>query len=187
MGKLNILGMDPSFRNWGYVTGSYDVVNEALVLDELELMTTERGKEKNILVTEDDFNCSKLLHRKMVSKADGMNVIFSEIPSGSQSASAARKLGIVTGIMSSTNVPLISLTPTQVKMASVGKRTASKSEMIDWAVETYPELNWLKRKSKGELVLVKKNEHLADAVAVVHAGIQSDRFKQLASMLKGII
>ncbi len=115
--------------------------------------------------------------------AEGCAVAISEVPSGAQSARAAFMLGSVVGVLASCPVPLIQVSPIEVKKATVGKKTASKQEMIDWAVARYPDLPWLRRKSRGELVLVNKNEHLADAVATLHCGVQSVQFAQLRALM----
>ncbi|EPR3716191.1 hypothetical protein ACU47R_004886, partial [Shigella sonnei] len=39
----------------------------------------------------------------------------------------------------------------------------------------------------GQDVLVNKNEHLADAVAAIHTGMQTDQFRQVRDVLKSLI
>ena len=79
------------------------------------------------------------------------------------------------------------MTPTEVKLAGAGKKTATKEEMINWAASQYPKANWLYQKRNGVKCLVNKNEHLADAVAAIHAGIQSETFKQLLSFQRRVL
>jgi hypothetical protein len=58
--------------------------------------------------------------------------------------------------------------------------------MIEAAFQTYPEANWLigtKGKEKGKLIA--KNEHMADAIAAIHAGVNTPVFQQLMHILKG--
>ena len=73
----------------------------------------------------------------------------------------------------------IQVTPHEVKMASVGKKTASKREMIDWAYEKFPDAGWLFHSGK----LQNKNEHMADAIAIVYAGIQTNEFQRVFSIV----
>ena len=54
--------------------------------------------------------------------------------------------------------------------------------MINWAFDKHPDVNWITKKRKGSLRLTNANEHLADAIAVIYAGIQSDQFKQLRNL-----
>lgn len=44
--------------------------------------------------------------------------------------------------------------------------------------EKHPKAPWLRRKQSGQDVLVNKNEHLADAVAAIHTGMQTDQFRR---------
>jgi len=185
MAKLSIIGMDPSFRNWGYAFAEYCTESGNLEFHNLNLITTQKTKLKNVRASSDDLATAQTLHKELVANSSGIQVAFAEIPSGSQSASAARKLGIATGVLASCSVPLFEVTPIEVKLASIGNKKATKKEMIDWAVEKHPDLPWIRHKSKGEMVLNASNEHLADSVAVVYAGIQLKTFNQLVSMLKG--
>ena len=49
--------------------------------------------------------------------------------------------------------------------------------------EKHPKAPWLRRKQSGQDVLVNKNEHLADAVAAIHTGMQTDQFRRCAMFL----
>ena len=72
----------------------------------------------------------------------------------------------------------------EVKMASVGKKTATKREMIQWAHDLYPKANWPFYKKGGQEFIVEgKAEHMADAIATVHAGIVTPSYQQLALLL----
>jgi len=79
---------------------------------------------------------------------------------------------------------VIEVDPYAVKLATVGTRTASKDDMIQWAHARYPYANWITRKLKGKETLTNANEHLADAIAAVTAGIETQAFKQLVDTLK---
>ena len=50
-------------------------------------------------------------------------------------------------------------------------------EMIDWAVQRHPEINWLTRTVHGTTELLNKNEHIADAVITIYAALKTDQFK----------
>jgi hypothetical protein len=78
------------------------------------------------------------------------------------------------------------VTPTEVKLAATGNKNASKQEMIDWAVEAHPEASWLRHKRKGVMELTAANEHLADALAAIYAGVLTDQFKQAMSIVTSI-
>ena len=60
-------------------------------------------------------------------------------------------------------------------MASVGRKNASKKEMIEWAYEKHPEAPWLVR---NDFPLMKQ-EHMADSIAVMYAGMRTKEFEWL--------
>lgn len=111
-------------------------------------------------------------------------VVFAEVPSGSQSARAARALGIAVGCLASCPVPVIEVTPLEVKLASTNKRTASKAEIIDWAYKLAPDLPWRQRKLHGKMVMTSDNEHIADALAVAYAGVRTPDFQRLMALMR---
>ena len=78
------------------------------------------------------------------------------------------------------------LTMSGALLAATGSKTASKDDMITWAVSQYSDANWLTTKRGGHDIVTKKNEHLADAVAAVHAGMKTDLFQQLTAFNKRI-
>jgi Holliday junction resolvasome RuvABC endonuclease subunit len=102
---------------------------------------------------------------------------------------------MVIGILANLPVPLIQVSPLEVKIAAVGHRQAAKEEMIEWAVGKHPDANWLRHAKNGRVKvkdgfkewkvgdLLNDNEHLADAVAVAEAGILTDQWKQAVAML----
>ena len=109
-------------------------------------------------------------------------MVFVEVPIGSQSARAMASYGICVGVLGALAVDqaFIEVTPTEVKLASVGSKTASKQEMIDWAVNNHPDANWPLYRKAGELQMVKSSaEHMADAIASIYAGVQTTQFMQL--------
>ena len=108
--------------------------------------------------------------------------MFGEITVGGKDANSASALGMDMGIFASASNPhnkLIGVTPIDVKKAALGKNNGSKDEMIEWAMILYPDLNWPMRNSKGKCVPISgKCEHMADAIGVVHAGLQSIHFME---------
>ena len=175
-----VLGIDPALRNFGFAKFHLNMSTLALSKLELELITTESGKEKKVRKNSDDLDRCRLLHAGLHRVLDGVNMVFVEVPVGSQSARAMMSYGACVMALASIKVPLIQLSPIEVKQASVGSKTATKDEMICWAVENYPEANWLRHGGR----LTAANEHLADAVATVYAGLKSDQFNQAREILK---
>lgn len=180
MREIIFSSFDPSFTSWGNAKLRYKPdVNELEVLD-LVLIPTQKRSGKTVRVSSDNLRRASELYEAMVLHTKGSAVAFTEVPSGGQSASAVYSFGIVVGLLAACPIPLIQIQQHETKLAAVGTKTASKEEMIEWATESFPDAPWLYQGKR----LLKANEHLADAVAVGHAGIRTDDFKRLLAMAR---
>lgn len=182
--KIKIAGLDGSLRNFGMATLMLDVVSLDITVESLDLFTTAKTTAKTVRASSDNLLRAQSIVQGLHPKLIGVSSAFLEVPSGGQSYSAVLGFGIVIGIYASLSLPVIEVSPAETKLATVGTRTASKEEMIEWAYEKYPTAPWLTRKSKGEVVPTLANEHLADAVAIAHAGIKTPAFLQTLSILR---
>lgn len=113
--------------------------------------------------------------------------MFVEVPHGSQSSAAMKSYGMCIGLLGAVKgigKRFFELSEREVKKATVGNHNATKSEMIAWAMKEHPELDWPMKTEKGvQSVVEGKAEHMADAVAAIHAGLQSEQFRQLTAMM----
>jgi Holliday junction resolvasome RuvABC endonuclease subunit len=91
--------------------------------------------------------------------------------------------GVCIGVLAACPGGVIEVTPTEVKVAATGHKTATKEEMIDWAFSKFPNAQWLVRKTNGDSVLKKENEHLADAIGAINAGLRTKQWEQLRNVL----
>jgi len=181
---IRVGGLDPSLRNLGIARAWLDVLTEELSIYEIELGSTESQAGKTVRKNSDDLRCAMEQHKKVQTLA-GFTVAFAEIPSGAQSARASFTLGIAVGVVASCPCPIIQVQPSETKMATVGSKTASKREMIEWATALYPNLSWITANSKKTGTrFTDANEHMADAIAVIHAGIRTLEFQQLRAIMR---
>ena len=131
---------------------------------------------------------AKQLYEMTIQEATGAHMVFVEVPIGSQSARAMASYGICVGVLGSLRanmVPLIEVTPTEVKLAATNNKNATKDEMIQSMVAQHPAANWpwVTRKNITT-VSASKAEHMADACAAIHAGIKTNTFQQLLSLMR---
>jgi Holliday junction resolvasome RuvABC endonuclease subunit len=182
--KLKIVGLDPSLTHTGIAIGEYDTDTRAFVVKELRLVVTENEKGKLVRQNSDDLRRARMVSEGIHLACDGALFAVSEVPTGPQSARAALAFGMVIGILANVAVPLIQVTPSEVKMAAVGHRQASKEEMIVWAMNKHPLANWPMQKKGGKMIPIAGScEHLADGVAVVEAGLLTDQWKNAIQVL----
>lgn len=185
--KLKIVGMDPSLRNWGLSHGSYDMGTGELVLTSVGIINTVSSVCKQVRKNSLDLEAAAQLCRGAHKAIQNADVVFVEVPVGSQSARAMASYGICVGIMGSLralSTPFIEVTPAEVKRAAVGSVTATKQQMIDWAVGKHPEANWPTVTKKGVIsICASKAEHMADATAAIYAGLACNSFQQMLPFL----
>jgi Holliday junction resolvasome RuvABC endonuclease subunit len=190
MNNVKIVGMDPSLSNFGIAQATLDLDTMKFTVDKLTLVCTENEKDKKIKKAvrknSEDLERAKILHAGLLAACEGHWLAVAEVPVGSQSSRAMASYGVCIGVLAACPMPLIQVTPTEVKMAGFGNKTATKQEMIEWAMAKYPDANWIMRKSGGVMVPTNANEHLADAVAALEAGIRTDQFKQIVAMYKSM-
>jgi len=188
MTKVLIAGLDGSKRNFGVARVLLDIDTLGIEVEDLVLIKTEKSQEKSVRASSDNLVRAQAVVHGIQPALAGCISAFIEVPSGGQSYDAVLGFGIVIGIYASLTIPTIEVSPAETKLAAVGTKTASKQEMIDWAAEKWPNAPWLryrqngKNYKKGEPTL--DNEHLADALAIVHAGIRTPAFRQTLAILK---
>jgi len=178
-----ILGIDAAFRNMGLAVMEIDEEWKPHLMG-VELVNTEADKSKQIRKNSDDLRRARELVARITLTIESADVglVVAEVPSGTQSARASWCLGISVGVLAGITVPMIQVTPMEVKKIT-GQKHATKREMIDWALEQHPDRGadgWIYRGPR----LTNANEHMADAVAAVHAAMITDDFLRLKIMMK---
>lgn len=186
---FSVVGFDPSLRNWGIAKGVLIPSQEMQVrIDWLDVIQPVLPTGKQVRQNSVDLESAKQLCEGAWKAAQGAHAIFVEVPVGSQSARAMASYGICVGVLGAlrtSGVPFFEVTPTEVKLISVGKKTATKAEMIDWAYTKHPEANWPTYKTNGKTQISEaKAEHMADAVAAIYAGIACNSFQQMLTFMK---
>lgn len=184
---IPVVGMDPSLRNWGLAVGDYDTVSKKLSLTKVSVIQPVLPTGKQVRQNSLDLESAKQLTSGALLTTTNAKAIFVEVPIGSQSARAMASYGICVGILGAlraTGIPMFEVTPTEVKLASAGHKTATKQEMIQWAVQQHPTANWPTYLQGGkQVVSAAKAEHMADATAAIYAGIACNSFQQVLPFL----
>ena len=152
--SLKVVGFDPSLRNWGIASGVLTLGKEHQVsITQLSVVNPTLPTGKQVRQNSLDLESAKQLAAQATQAAEGAQAIFVEVPVGSQSARAMASYGICVGVLGALRakgIPFFEVTPNEVKLVSVGKKTATKQEMITWAVNQHPEANWPVYVEKGK-------------------------------------
>ena len=182
--QIPVLGQDPSLNHWGLATALLDLSTGILTTPSLRLIEPMELKGKQVRNNSNDLYRAEQLANIVIEESRKAKAIFVEVPVGSQSARAMASYGICVGILGAVRalgIPIIEVTATESKVAITGNKNATKQEMIDHAWENYPQSPWLKDVRNGKLIA--KNEHLADAIAAIHAGVNTPEFQKLMRLI----
>lgn len=178
--SLSILGLDPSMSNLGIAWATYDFATGKLTVSAVETVSPVINQSKQVRQNSKDLDRARQLYKALSEAVKSADLICVEIPHGSQSSRAMASYGMCIGLLASISKPVIEVSARQVK-AVTGNLQATKEQMIAWALEAHPDLPLSQWQGK---VNVSKAEHQADAVAAIHAAMQTDLFKTL-TLLKG--
>ena len=179
---IKVVGFDPSLRNWGISIGNYDTVSKRLIIEKVDVTQPVLSTNKQVRTNSLDLESSKQLAEAAIEACKGARAIFVEVPVGSQSARAMASYGICVGVLGTLRamgIPFFEVSPSEVKLVSVGKATATKKDMINWMIKSHPEALLPLHNGK---VIESKAEHMADATAAIHAGVESTLFKQMLTI-----
>jgi Holliday junction resolvasome RuvABC endonuclease subunit len=173
--KLPVLGMDPSLRHWGLAESVLDMDTGYLDTPRLSIIEPNDPKGKQVRQNSTDLAIAEQLALGVLAAARKAMLVFVEVPVGSQSARAMASYGVCVGILGTIRaegIQLIEVSPTEVKKAFTGNKTATKEQMIAEALKLYPKANFPQHRGK----LTAKAEHVADAIATIHAGVLTPLF-----------
>jgi Holliday junction resolvasome RuvABC endonuclease subunit len=184
--QMKVIGFDPSTSNFGMAQCALDVDTLEVTIENLILTKTESEKLKGVNKQSDDIRRAREIRAGMIAACEGYAIAISEIPFFSPAAYPAANFGagLTVGVLASCPIPLIQVSPRDVKIAAVGHHQACKEEMMEWAFARYPNANWRTYKRAGKVIPTQDNEHLADAVATVLAGIKTQQFQQVLAMYR---
>ncbi|TXH14565.1 MAG: hypothetical protein E6R03_08915 [Hyphomicrobiaceae bacterium] len=179
--------MDPSLRNWGWALGHYNLGTGAITIDKVGLIQPTLPTKKTIRVNHLDMISAASLAKGAHLVMRESQATFVEVPHGSQNARSMASYGICVGVLGTLRYggqEFYELSELECKMASVGKKTATKAELIAWATKKHPEVTWPTYTRSGTVSISEAQaEHMADAVIAIHAGVSSIPFQQLLPML----
>lgn len=175
-----VLTNDPSMTAWGWA-----VLKSNNVVDSGCIKTVPEHKKQRIRKSDDTARRATEIIKKLISIIEQYDVrfILSESPHGSQNASAAVMIGMVTGIVVAIaeckNIPYEMYSEQDSKKCALGRKAATKEDMIDCISTHY----WNDgRFSKPWKTGIKyHDEAVADALAVHYCATQNS---QLLKMLR---
>lgn len=183
--RIPVAGFDPSLTHWGIAETILDLKTGVPDTPTLTLIEPDRLKNKQVRQNSMDLHEAEQLAKAALQVARRSKAIFVEVPVGSQSARAMASYGICVGILGTLRaegIPLIEVTPIEVKMALAGIKTATKAQMIKAAMDFYPEAEFPQHNGR----IVNKAEHVADAIGTIHAGVRTPMFNNILRLYQEV-
>jgi Holliday junction resolvasome RuvABC endonuclease subunit len=182
-GPISVMGLDGSLANFGIAVAIVDSDTNKII-EVKDLVLSKTSKNPKLKRADDDY--ARFQQHwgvvKDIATKNNVNIMFGEIPSGAQDARASFAFGGVTSMLAGlgTYYDMKVVTPAQVKEAATGSKHADKEDVIEAMYGLFPSAPWITGKKSNAmnittasgLYLTNANEHLADAVAVVIAGLK---------------
>lgn len=151
MAKIKVVGLDPSVTNFGICEALVDVDTVDFEVIDLNLVKTSSNPDGRRSV-DDRRRCVEIAQQLRKSLV-GAAWCFYEVPQIGGAQMQARSIwssGMMFGLLASFDgVDPVEVTPIEVKMAAVGRKDATKNDMIEWAVAKFPEARWLRKTVRG--------------------------------------
>lgn len=188
MSRILVAGLDGSLRAFGVATAWLDINTLEIEVKDLKLIETKLSTDKKVRSSSDYLARAMTLKEGVHKQIEGCIAAFYEVPSGGQDYRSVMGFGIVIGTYAGLTIPGAEVSPGEAKLAAIGTRTGAKEDMCAWAQEAHPNAPWLRYEKNGKGFkkgeLTGKNEHLADAVAIIMAGIKTPSFQQTLAVLR---
>lgn len=180
-----VLALDVAFASMGWAIMEPDG-DDWVCVDGYVIETKKSAKKRGIRVADDDARRSTELFATLsaICGKCGIKGIIAEMPpGGSQNATASKCLGMAKAIVACLaevhSLPTEWITPDEGKIASTGKKGASKVQVQRGVLKVYPncaksfklkqETKKAKLKRGSEVLYENRFEHTADAVAAFMA------------------
>ncbi len=98
--KISVVGVDPSMSNFGLAVGTLDLETDELEIHGLTLVETKAGSnKKTVRVNSDDLRRASEIWRVAKPIIDKANMVFCELPVGSQNSRSQTSYGICIGVL----------------------------------------------------------------------------------------
>ena len=163
---FTVLTNDPSLTAWGWAVLNQN--GEIISADCIK--TAPEHKKRRIRVGDDNIRRISEINQRLreIFKSYNIGLILSELPHGSQNASAAKMIGMVAAICQTISdwekIPIEWYSEGDAKKAATGRISVPKQAMINRMSMIYPDAPWTRIKYKDEAI--------ADALAIHNVAME---------------
>jgi Holliday junction resolvasome RuvABC endonuclease subunit len=162
----HILGVDTGFRNFGIAKLQFNSKGQLELLGAEVIKTEKSAKKQETLASSDNLRRVAELTEAVAAWFDEeLLAVCCEAMSLPRQASVSCKIGLAFGVLGALaqqhGVPIIQVSPQNLKLAVAGSKSATKEEIIAAVGKQFPTTPWPRATGL--------HEHMADAVGAVLA------------------
>ncbi len=176
MSAVRLLGVDPGFASVGFCMIEIGD-NDAITIEHFDLIETEKStKKQNVFASEDNLRRTVEIYRALNAITGDAVAICAEAMSFPPNASIAAKMAMCWGALAALShvhrIPILQASPQAIKIATAGRKDASKDDMSIAVSKRFPRL-------VEKIVAMPKGdrEHPVDALGAALTCIDSDIVK----------
>jgi len=171
--SLNVLGLDPSLRNWGMAACT--LVDGVLTVIDVHITKTANIKDRKVKQNVSDIQAANQLYKGMLKAVEWADVICIEVPHGSQSSRAMVSYGVCVALIAiiqelNPNIVQVSANDVKAIVRTNKEHKPSKQDVIAWVRNKHPE---------APLPFTLVAEHMCDAIVAVYAAMLKPQFKEM--------
>lgn len=183
--EVRVLGLDPGLATFGIAV--VRILAEGETIEYMEVVKTKKSNAKRrVLVSEDDFTRARAIAVRMSAAAHRYKVagLCFEAMSRPRNASSAFKValsfGVIAQLSAENDLPVLQVTPKELKKGVCGNSSASKDEVLLALHKRYPiQLErWLQPMNKGD------REHPVDALGAIVTCLDTDMLRSFRQMVR---
>lgn len=182
---ITLLGVDTGFAALGYAKISLTSADPGSIAQAQMgvLRTAKTAKKKNVYAADDNLRRIAELARDLDPLLEGVAVVCIEAQSWPRNASVSAKIGMAWGLVGALcarrSIPIVQVSPQNLKKALTGKPTATKEEVETGVRERFSlDFETLLSGVPGTMY-----EHAFDALGAVVASWDSEVLQLLRKMI----
>lgn len=184
---MHVVGLDISFRSTGVVSVTIGDDNSALLSSCFVIETEKNSTSEKVSATVDNIRRAQKIYRELhefLSEAKP-DVIVVESQSWPRNSSSALKMALAWGAIAPLleGIPLIEVSPQDIKMLATGSRSASKQDVQKGVLNLVPSSAWVKQVVASQIRTEGLQEHCYDALGAVLAAQRTEKYQLLRSAL----
>lgn len=181
-----VLGVDPGFAAMGWCRFILGKTSESDKVLQLGVIRTQKSNKKaNVLASNDNHRRIAEIFKLLFPLTAEISMMTAESQSWPRNSSSSAKVGMAWGVISSLttllDIPLLQMSPQELKKSVCGNKSASKEEIAEALIERY---GIVIRDVLLKDVPPGQREHAYDALGSIVATLDGEEVKLARRMME---